>query len=60
MKQLKSIVDLAAEKGGNCKLTVADEKIVTKNEWLLAAVKQLELKHGLHRLPTEQDELPFS
>jgi NAD(P) transhydrogenase subunit alpha len=25
------IVDLAAEKGGNCKLTVADEKIVTDN-----------------------------
>ncbi len=25
------IVDLAAERGGNCKLTVADEKIVTEN-----------------------------
>jgi len=32
MKPGSVIVDLAAEKGGNCKLTVADEKIVTKNE----------------------------
>ncbi|MCV6824729.1 MULTISPECIES: Re/Si-specific NAD(P)(+) transhydrogenase subunit alpha [Halocynthiibacter] len=31
MKDGSVIVDLAAEKGGNCKLTVADEKIVTKN-----------------------------
>ena len=31
MKPGSVIVDLAAEKGGNCKLTVADEKIVTKN-----------------------------
>jgi len=31
MKPGSVIVDLAAEKGGNCELTVADEKIVTKN-----------------------------
>jgi NAD(P) transhydrogenase subunit alpha len=31
MKTGSVIVDLAAEKGGNCKLTVADEKIVTEN-----------------------------
>jgi len=31
MKPGSVIVDLAAEKGGNCKLTVADEKIVTAN-----------------------------
>ena len=31
MKSGSVIVDLAAEKGGNCKLTVADEKIVTEN-----------------------------
>ncbi len=31
MKAGSVIVDLAAEKGGNCKLTVADEKIVTEN-----------------------------
>ncbi len=31
MKPGSVIVDLAAERGGNCKLTVMDEKIVTKN-----------------------------
>ncbi|MEM6890388.1 MAG: Re/Si-specific NAD(P)(+) transhydrogenase subunit alpha, partial [Pseudomonadota bacterium] len=31
MKPGSVIVDLAAEKGGNCKLTVLDEKIETKN-----------------------------
>ena len=31
MKPGSVIVDLAAEKGGNCKLTVADEKIVSDN-----------------------------
>jgi proton-translocating NAD(P)+ transhydrogenase subunit alpha len=31
MKPGSVIVDLAAEKGGNCKLTVMDEKIVTDN-----------------------------
>ncbi|WP_299023840.1 Re/Si-specific NAD(P)(+) transhydrogenase subunit alpha [uncultured Sulfitobacter sp.] len=31
MKSGSVIVDLAAEKGGNCKQTVMDEKIVTKN-----------------------------
>ncbi|MFN0264508.1 Re/Si-specific NAD(P)(+) transhydrogenase subunit alpha [Tepidamorphus sp. 3E244] len=31
MKRGSVIVDLAAEKGGNCKLTVKDEKIVTDN-----------------------------
>ncbi len=31
MKPGSVVVDLAAEKGGNCKLTVADEKIVTEN-----------------------------
>jgi NAD(P) transhydrogenase subunit alpha len=31
MKPGSVIVDLAAEKGGNCKLTKADEKIVTEN-----------------------------
>ncbi len=31
MKAGSVIVDLAAEKGGNCKLTVKDEKIVTDN-----------------------------
>ncbi|MBO9450209.1 Re/Si-specific NAD(P)(+) transhydrogenase subunit alpha [Tropicibacter sp. R16_0] len=31
MKPGSVIVDLAAEKGGNCKLTIADEKIVTEN-----------------------------
>ena len=31
MKRGSVIVDLAAEKGGNCKLTVKDEKITTKN-----------------------------
>ncbi len=31
MKRGSVIVDLAAEKGGNCKLTVADEKIETEN-----------------------------
>ncbi|WP_299953079.1 Re/Si-specific NAD(P)(+) transhydrogenase subunit alpha [uncultured Roseobacter sp.] len=31
MKPGSVIVDLAAEKGGNCKLTVADEKVVTEN-----------------------------
>ncbi|MCL6284019.1 Re/Si-specific NAD(P)(+) transhydrogenase subunit alpha [Ruegeria sp. 2012CJ41-6] len=31
MKPGSVIVDLAAEKGGNCKLTVADKKIVTDN-----------------------------
>jgi NAD(P) transhydrogenase subunit alpha len=31
MKSGSVIVDLAAEKGGNCKLTVMDEKIVTEN-----------------------------
>ncbi|MEQ9476678.1 Re/Si-specific NAD(P)(+) transhydrogenase subunit alpha, partial [Marinovum algicola] len=31
MKPGSVIVDLAAEKGGNCKLTVADEKVVTDN-----------------------------
>jgi len=31
MKTGSVIVDLAAEKGGNCKLTVKDEKIVTDN-----------------------------
>ena len=31
MKPGSVIVDLAAEKGGNCKLTVMDQKIVTKN-----------------------------
>ncbi|MDW4496936.1 Re/Si-specific NAD(P)(+) transhydrogenase subunit alpha [Sulfitobacter sp. D35] len=31
MKSGSVIVDLAAEKGGNCKLTVPDEKIVTDN-----------------------------
>jgi len=32
MKPGSVIIDLAAEKGGNCKLTVADERIVTENE----------------------------
>ena len=31
MKPGSVIVDLAAEKGGNCKLTVTDERIVTDN-----------------------------
>ena len=31
MKPGSVIVDLAAERGGNCKQTVADEKIVTEN-----------------------------
>ena len=31
MKSGSVIVDLAAEKGGNCKLTVADQKVVTDN-----------------------------
>lgn len=31
MKPGSVIIDLAAERGGNCKLTVMDEKIVTKN-----------------------------
>jgi len=31
MKPGSVIIDLAAEKGGNCKMTVADEKIVTDN-----------------------------
>jgi len=31
MKRGSVIVDLAAEKGGNCKLTVADDRIVTDN-----------------------------
>jgi len=31
MKSGSVIIDLAAEKGGNCKLTVMDEKIVTDN-----------------------------
>ena len=31
MKRGSVIVDLAAEKGGNCKLTVMDEKITSKN-----------------------------
>jgi NAD(P) transhydrogenase subunit alpha len=31
MKPGSVIIDLAAEKGGNCKLTVMDEKIVTEN-----------------------------
>ncbi|NCQ25341.1 MAG: NAD(P)(+) transhydrogenase (Re/Si-specific) subunit alpha [Rhodobacteraceae bacterium CG17_big_fil_post_rev_8_21_14_2_50_63_15] len=31
MKRGSVIVDLAAEKGGNCKLTVMDERIVTEN-----------------------------
>ena len=31
MKTGSVVVDLAAEKGGNCKLTVKDEKIVTEN-----------------------------
>lgn len=31
MKPGSVIVDLAAEKGGNCELTVADERIVTEN-----------------------------
>ncbi|SLN31041.1 NAD(P) transhydrogenase subunit alpha [Aquimixticola soesokkakensis] len=31
MKRGSVIVDLAAEKGGNCKQTVADQKIVTEN-----------------------------
>ncbi len=31
MKPGSVIVDLAAERGGNCELTVADEKIVTEN-----------------------------
>ncbi|MBN9674469.1 Re/Si-specific NAD(P)(+) transhydrogenase subunit alpha [Salipiger bermudensis] len=31
MKRGSVIIDLAAEKGGNCKLTVKDEKIVTDN-----------------------------
>ncbi len=31
MKRGSVIVDLAAERGGNCKLTVADDKIVTEN-----------------------------
>ena len=31
MKPGSVIVDLAAEKGGNCKMTVMDEKIVTEN-----------------------------
>ena len=32
MKPGAVIVDLAAETGGNCELTVKDEKIVTKND----------------------------
>jgi len=32
MKPGSVIVDLAAERGGNCELTVADKKIVTKND----------------------------
>lgn len=32
MKPGSVIIDLAAERGGNCKLTVADEKIVTNND----------------------------
>ncbi|MCY3983472.1 MAG: Re/Si-specific NAD(P)(+) transhydrogenase subunit alpha [Roseovarius sp.] len=32
MKPGSVIVDLAAEKGGNCELTVADEKIATENK----------------------------
>ena len=31
MKPGSAIVDLAAEKGGNCDLTEPDQKIVTKN-----------------------------
>ncbi|QKV19404.1 Re/Si-specific NAD(P)(+) transhydrogenase subunit alpha [Oricola thermophila] len=31
MKPGSVVVDLAAERGGNCDLTVADEKVVTKN-----------------------------
>ncbi|NSX56484.1 Re/Si-specific NAD(P)(+) transhydrogenase subunit alpha [Parasulfitobacter algicola] len=31
MKPGSVVVDLAAEKGGNCELTIMDEKIVTKN-----------------------------
>ena len=33
------------------------QKIVTKNEWLIAAVRQLEQKHGLSRLNPANDEL---
>ncbi len=42
MKPGSVIVDLAAEKGGNCKLTVMDEKIVTDNGVTII---------GIHRLP---------
>jgi NAD(P) transhydrogenase subunit alpha len=31
MKPGSVIIDLAAERGGNCDLTVADQKIVTEN-----------------------------
>ena len=42
MKPGSVIVDLAAEKGGNCKMTVMDEKIVTDNGVTI---------HWLHRFP---------
>ena len=46
MKPGSVIVDLAAEKGGNCKLTVMDEKIVTENGVTIIGYTDFPIAHG--------------
>ena len=46
MKPGSVIVDLAAEKGGNCKLTVMDEKIVTDNGVTIIGYTDFPSAHG--------------
>ena len=46
MKPGSVIVDLAAERGGNCDLTVPDEKVVTENGVTIVGYHRLSEPHG--------------
>ena len=58
MKPGSVIVDLAAEKGGNCKLTVADEKIVTDNGVTIIGYYRLPQPDGGAVLVFVRDQYP--
>ncbi len=69
MKPGSVIVDLAAEKGGNCDLTVADERLVTENGVIIvgytdfpsrmaaqsSSLYSTNIRHMLHDLTPEKD-----
>lgn len=73
MKPGSVIVDLAAERGGNCKLTVMDEKIVTDNGVTIigytdfpsrmaaqsSTLYATNIRHMMTDLTPEKDGVPF-